>query len=454
MRPAAPQPLSALVLAAGQGTRMRSATIKLLHPLWRRPMLAWTLDAVRALSPEHLMVVTGFQADQVRAALDREAVQRTDVLQDPPRGTGHAVMCARPSLEKNSTGDLLILNGDLPLLTASTLERFLSAHRQAGATLSVLSTELEDPAGYGRMVRDGQRLARIVEHRDATPEEQAIREINCGVYLIRLPDLLGELDTLTTDNAQGEYYLTDIVHSLGARGEHVQPVLHPDAGEVLGVNDRRELAAASGLLGDRKRAQLMQDGVTLIDPQRTYIDPRAEIGADTTLYPNVWIEGDCRIGNGCTIRPNVHLINCQVADDVILKDHCVIEDADIGAGAQVGPFAHLRPGTVLGRQVKVGNFVETKKARLGDGSKASHLSYLGDADLGKDVNVGAGTITCNYDGRDKHVTVLEDGVFIGSDTQLVAPVKVGAGAYIGAGSTITKDVPAGALALTRTGQRN
>jgi len=304
------------------------------------------------------------------------------------------------------------------------------------------------------MVRDGLRLERIVEHGDATPEERALHEINCGVYLIRIPTLLKALDDLGTDNAQGEYYLTDVVQNLAAAGETVQAVLHPDAGEVLGVNDRRELAQAAAILGNRKKQDLMTAGVTLLDPDRTYIDPRVQIGADTVVYPNVWMEGACVLGSGCTVRPNVHLVNVKVGDRVLLKDHCVIEESEIEDEAQVGPFAHLRPGTYLSREVKVGNFVETKKTTLGQGSKASHLSYLGDARVGRNVNVGAGTITCNYDGETKHLTVLEDGVFIGSDTQLVAPVTVGAGAYVGAGSTITCDVPPGALALSRMAQRN
>jgi bifunctional UDP-N-acetylglucosamine pyrophosphorylase/glucosamine-1-phosphate N-acetyltransferase len=445
--------LTALVLAAGQSKRMRSATIKLLHPLWGRPMVAWTLDAVQALAPERLLVVIGHQAAEMRLALDNEGIRWDAVVQDAPRGTGHAVMCARAHLP-DTGGDLLILNGDLPLLTEGSLRSFLAAHRKAGAALSVLSTALADPSGYGRMVRQGQSLVRIVEERDATAEERALREINCGVYLVQAPALLAALDDLGTDNTQGEYYLTDVVEHLALSGETVQAVLHPDAGEVLGVNDRRELAAAAAILSERKNRALMTAGVTLLDPARTYIDPRTEIGADTVIYPNVWIEGTSALGTGCTIRPNVHLTDVRIGDRVILKDHCVIEQAEIGDEAQVGPFAHLRPGTYLSRQVKVGNFVETKKTRMGEGSKASHLSYLGDAQVGRDVNVGAGTITCNYDGRQKHVTVLEDGVFIGSDTQLVAPVKVGKGAYVGAGSTITQDVPAGALALTRTPQQN
>ncbi|TDI35064.1 MAG: UDP-N-acetylglucosamine diphosphorylase/glucosamine-1-phosphate N-acetyltransferase [Acidobacteria bacterium] len=445
--------LTALVLAAGQGKRMRSATIKLLHPLWGRPMVAWTLDSVQALAPDRLLVVIGYQADAMRLALDNEDIHWDAVVQDAPRGTGHAVMCARPHLP-GTGGDLLILNGDLPLLTEDTLRSFLAAHRAAGATLSVLSTELEDPSGYGRMVRSGGSLVRIVEDRDTTVEERAVKEINCGVYLVQAPALMAALDDLGTDNTQGEYYLTDVVANLVGSGKTVQAVLHPDAAEVLGVNDRRELAAAAAILSARKNRALMMAGVTLLDPARTYIDPRTEIGPDTVIYPDVWIEGTSVLGTGCTVRPNVHLTDVRVGDRVTLKNHCVIEQSEIGDEAQVGPFAHLRPGTYLSRQVKVGNFVETKKTSMGEGSKASHLSYLGDAQVGRDVNVGAGTITCNYDGRKKHVTILEDGVFIGSDTQLVAPVRVGKGAYVGAGSTITEDVPAGALALTRTPQKN
>jgi bifunctional UDP-N-acetylglucosamine pyrophosphorylase/glucosamine-1-phosphate N-acetyltransferase len=444
-------PLTALVLAAGLGKRMRSKTIKLLHPVWGRPMVAWVLDAVDALGPGRVVVVLGHQADRLREALSGRRFE--EAIQEEQRGTGHAVMTARPLLS-GRTGTLLILNGDLPLLTRDTLAGFLARHRENEATLSVLTTRPARPEGYGRVVREGTGVRRVVEDRDASPDERAIDEINCGVYLVEIPALLPVLDRLGTENAQGEYYLTDVIEMLAVAGETVQAVVHPDPREVLGVNDRRELAEAMELLGRRKRTQLMADGVTLIAPDRTYIDPLSSIGRDTTVYPDVWIEGDCAIGEDCVIRPNVHLTNVRIGNGVVIKNHCVIQDSQIDDGAQVGPFAHLRPGTYLSREVKVGNFVETKKAVLGPGSKASHLSYLGDTELGKDVNVGAGTITCNYDGKKKHLTVLEDGVFIGSDTQLVAPVKVGAGAYVGAGSTITEDVPPGALAVSRAKQRN
>ncbi len=450
-RPGANRPLTALVLAAGLGKRMRSRTVKLLHPLWGRPMIGWVFDALRGVAPDRVLVVLGHQAEQVQEALHAERFEA--VIQQEQRGTGHAVMTARPLLE-GAAGELLILNGDLPLLTGPTLAAFLERHRSAGAALSLLTTHLDDPTGYGRVLRRDGAPHRIVEQRDASPDERQVTEINCGVYLVDVAVLLPLLDRLGTDNAQHEYYLTDIVSALAGAGQMVQGVVHADSREVLGVNDRRELAEAAAILGRRKRHALMAAGVTLLDPDHTYIDPRAQVGQDTVIYPNVWVEGASVIGEDCVIRPGAHLIEVRMGNGVTIKDGCVIQSSEIGNGAQVGPFAHLRPGTYLCEKVKVGNFVETKKAFLGPGSKASHLSYLGDAELGKDVNVGAGTITCNYDGVAKHRTVLEDGVFIGSDTQLVAPVKVGAGAYVGAGSTITRDVPPGSLALSRPPQRH
>jgi bifunctional UDP-N-acetylglucosamine pyrophosphorylase/glucosamine-1-phosphate N-acetyltransferase len=450
MPASAGRPLTALVLAAGLGTRMRSRTVKVLHPVWGRPMLSWVLDALEAITPERRVVVLGHQADRVREATSAYAYET--VVQREQRGTGHAVMCARPLLEQHP-GDVLILNGDLPLLRGTTLSTFLARHRDSGASLSVLTTEVPDAARYGRIVRQGGELARIVEAGDASPAELAIHEINCGVYIASTADLLAAIDDLTTANAQGEYYLTDAVERLARSGKRVAGIRHADAGEVLGVNDRAELAQAVAILAERKRAALMDAGVMLLDPPRTFIDPRARIGRDTVIYPGVWIEGDSVIGEECVIHPHSRLTEVRIGDRVTIKDSCVIQSAEIHDGSQVGPFAHLRPGTYLCAGVKVGNFVETKKAFLGEGSKAMHLSYLGDAELGRDVNVGAGTITCNYDGQHKHRTVLEDGVFIGSDTQLVAPVRVGAGAYVGAGSTVVKDVPPGSLALSRAPQR-
>ncbi|MFQ5718157.1 MAG: bifunctional UDP-N-acetylglucosamine diphosphorylase/glucosamine-1-phosphate N-acetyltransferase GlmU [Acidobacteriota bacterium] len=442
--------LDILVLAAGRSKRMRSKTSKLLHPLWGRPLITWVLDALQPLKPRRQVVVLGYQAGAVREALAAYPVET--VIQDPQRGTGDAVLTARPQLDPD--GDLLILNADLPLLSTSVLSGFVDVHHASSATLSLLTTELADPDGYGRIVRAGGQVSRIVEDRDADASERAIREINCGVYLARAAAVLPALDALTPDNAQGEYYLTDLVASLGSSGESVAAVVHPEPREVLGVNDRADLAEAFDILRRRKLAALMSDGVTILDPAHTYIDPRARIGADTVIYPGVWVEGESVIGECCVVRPDAHLDDVQIGNRVTIKNSCVVTSSQIGDHAQVGPFAHLRPGTFLSEKVKVGNFVETKKTVLGPGSKASHLTYLGDAELGAGVNVGAGTITCNYDGKAKHRTVMEDGVFIGSDTQLVAPVRIGAGAYVGAGTTVTEDVPPGALAVSRARQRN
>jgi bifunctional UDP-N-acetylglucosamine pyrophosphorylase/glucosamine-1-phosphate N-acetyltransferase len=444
-------PLTVVVLAAGQGTRMRSRTIKLLHAVAGRPMIAWTLDAVAGLHPTQVMVVVGHQADRVRGALDGR--RAAFVLQKRQRGTGHAVLQAAPRIGRRST--LLIVNGDLPLIRPATLRAFVARHQRSGAALSVMTTRLDAPERYGRIVRDAEgRIARIVEHRDATPAERRIQEINAGIYCAGAATLLPVLARLRPDNAQGEYYLTDVVERLIREGRTVAGVLHADAAEVLGVNTRRELAEASVGLYARKARELEQRGVTLLDASRTWVDPRARIGRDSILYPDVIVEGPSRLGDGCTVFPGCRIVNCHLARGVVVRDHSVLVDSRAGQGAQIGPFAHLRPGSVLGPETRVGNFVELKKTQLGRGSKASHLSYLGDATIGPECNIGAGTITCNYDGTHKHATRLARGVFIGSDTQLVAPVTVRAGAYVAAGTTVTEDVPPGALAIGRGRQRN
>ena len=443
--------LDVLVLAAGMGKRLRSKTIKLLHPVAGRPMLAHVLDAAAELRPRRLITVVGHQADLVREALADAAT--IFVLQREQRGTGHAVLQAARQLEPRAT--LLVLNGDLPTIRPATLRTFVARHRRSGATLSVLSAEVADPTGYGRVVRDAQgRIRAVVEQKDASPEERRIREINCGIYCARAEPLLRMLRRLTPDNAQGEYYLTDAVRGLLEQGERVAAVLHDDAAEVLGVNTRQELARASRTLYERKAEQLQEAGVTLLDASRTLIDPRAHVGADSLIYPNVILEGASSVGRECVIRQGSRLSNTTVDDGAEILDYCVIEDSHIGAGARVGPFARLRPGSTLEAETRVGNFVEIKKSRLGRGSKANHLTYLGDATIGPECNVGAGTITCNYDGAAKHATLLGRGVFVGSDTQLVAPVSIGDGAYVGAGTTVTKDVPPGALAISRAPQTN
>jgi len=445
-------PLTVLLLAAGQGTRLKSKTIKLLHPVAGQPMVTWVARAVRALRPSRTVAVVGFQGERVQAALaglcDAFAVQAEQ------RGTGHAVMQAAGAL-KRSPGPLLIVNGDLPNLRPGTLSALVALHRKSKAALALVTTDLDDPAGYGRIVRDAKgRVIRIVEHKDSTADERAISEINCGIYCADPLVLLPLLKKLRPDNAQGEYYLTDAVHALIAKGAAVAALKYADSEEVLGVNTRVELAAAGASLYARKAAELQDRGVTLLDPSRTWIDPRAKVGRDTVFYPDVLVEGDCVIGEDCVIRSGSRLANMVLGRGVEVKDHCVLQDSRIGDEAQLGPFAHLRPGSILEASARVGNFVELKKTRLGKGSKASHLAYLGDADIGPGCTIGAGTITCNYDGVNKHPTTLGAGVFVGSDSQLVAPVTLGDGAYVAAGTTVTDNVPAGALALSRVRQLN
>lgn len=443
--------LTVLVLAAGKGTRLRSRTIKLLHPVAGRPMVAWVLAAARGLRPARTVTVIGYQGDDVRAALTDDDTRF--VVQAEQRGTGHAVLEASSALR--GAGTVLILNGDLPTLRTETLRAFVRHHRRTGAALSVLSAEVPDARGYGRIVRgeDGS-IRRIVEERDASAAERRIREINSGIYCADPKLLLRVLSTVRPDNAQGEYYITDAVGALLGQGRRVGVLCHDDHVEVLGVNTRQELSEAARRLYARKADALQDAGVTLVDADRTLIDPRASIGRDTVIWPDVVIEGASRLGEGCVLRPGCRIADSRLGKGVEVLDHCVVTDSSVGDGARLGPFAHLRPDTRLAAETRVGNFVELKKTRLGRGSKANHLAYLGDAEIGARCNIGAGTITCNYDGTHKHRTTLGDEVFIGSDSQLVAPVRVRKGAYVAAGSTVTSDVPAGALAVGRARQRN
>jgi len=443
--------LTVLVLAAGLGKRMRSARIKILHEIAGRPMAAHVIETARALRPRRIVTVVGHQARDVRGAL--EGLSDAFVLQSRQRGTGHAVLQAARALRGART--VLILSGDVPALRLATLRALVTSHRRQGADLTLLTTEVSDPAGYGRIVRgDAGRVQRIVEESDASREEKAIREINAGIYCARASALLPELRRLKPTNSQGEYYLTDAVERLLARGGKVASVRADDPQEVLGVNTRAELARAARTLYARAAARLQESGVTLLDPQRTWVDPRARIGRDSLLYPGVIIEGASVLGEGCVVRPGCRLVSVVAGRNVEFRDHSLVQESRLGDGASVGPFAHLRPGSVLEAEVRVGNFVEVKKSRLGRGTKASHLSYLGDAEIGAGSNIGAGTITCNYDGVKKNPTRLGRGVFIGSDTQLVAPVTLGDGAYVAAGTTVTRDVPAGALAISRCDQKN
>jgi bifunctional UDP-N-acetylglucosamine pyrophosphorylase/glucosamine-1-phosphate N-acetyltransferase len=445
--------LTVVVLAAGKGKRLHSNTIKLLHPVAGRPMAAYVLEAAQALKPDRIVTVIGYQADQVRAAL--EGFPTTFALQREQRGTGHAVLqgAGKIALSKDST--LLIVNGDLPTLLPATLRKLVSRHRRSGAALSVLTAEVDDPSGYGRIIRDARgAISRIVEHGDATAAEKRVREINCGIYCARPGLLLRALKRLRPDNAQGEYYLTDAVADLLRRGEKVIAVCHGDAEETLGVNTRQELARASITLFERKAERLQDRGVTILDGSRTRIDPRATIGRDTVIHPDVTIEGPTKIGRDCIVRSGCRIADSRIGRRVEIKDHSLVQESIVGDDAMVGPFANLRPGSVLETDARVGNFVELKKTRLGRSSKANHLTYLGDSTIGPECNVGAGTITCNYDGVHKHPTTMGKKVFIGSNTQLVAPVEVGDEAYVAAGSTVSRDVPPGALAIARSKQRN
>jgi bifunctional UDP-N-acetylglucosamine pyrophosphorylase / glucosamine-1-phosphate N-acetyltransferase len=398
--------------------------------------------------------VIGYQRDAVQKAVGSRA---RFAIQDQQLGTGHAVLQAAPILEEAGSvrgRRILILSGDVPLTRPETLRRLLDEHESSGNALTLLTMMPSDPAGYGRIIRDETgAVTRIVEVKDATDEQKKIGEVNAGIYVFDGEHLFDNLRNLSPENAQKEYYLTDLLEVVRRGGHRVGAVVAGDPAEALGVNSRGELAQVEAEIQRRVVEKLMRNGVTFRNPATVVIDSSVAIGADTVVYPFVTLEGSTRIGEGCVVEPGVHLVNVTVGDDVHLKTGTVAEECVIEAEATVGPYAHLRAGTHLGRHVKVGNFVETKKAVFGENAKASHLSYIGDAEVGADVNIGAGTITCNYDGVNKHKTVLEDGVFIGSDSQLVAPVRVGRGAYVGAGSTITKDVPADALALSRTPQR-
>jgi len=375
------------------------------------------------------------------------------VVQEPQLGTAHALQQAEPCLA-GKQGTLILLSGDVPMLTATTLQRLVDTHQTARAAATVVTAIVDRPYGYGRIVRTRGRMARIVEERDASPEVRQIREINGGIYAFDLAPLFDALRGIASQNAQGEYYLTDLVAIYRRRKLRVETLLVENPQEIRGINSRTELAEVSRIVRQTKNEELMAAGVTIIDPATTYIDPDVQVGADTVIHPGVAIEGQTRIGAACEIHSHVRIVDSEIADKVVVQDFCLILGSRIAESASVGPFAHLRPESVVGERAKIGNFVELKKTTMGPGSKANHLAYLGDATIGAKVNVGAGTITCNYDGTSKHPTVIEDEAFIGSDTQLIAPVRIGKGAYVGAGSSITEDVPPGALGIARGRQTN
>jgi bifunctional UDP-N-acetylglucosamine pyrophosphorylase/glucosamine-1-phosphate N-acetyltransferase len=438
----------AVLLAAGKGTRLKSPRAKVLHLAQGAPLLEHALRAVAFAAP--VTVVVGHDAEAVEALF---AGRARFVRQDPPRGTGHAVMVARDAIAENRERALLVVNGDLPLLRASTLEALLRAHAASGVAATLLTAELPDAGAYGRVLRTaGGDVRAVVEARDASPEERAIREWNVGAYAFAVPPLLAALDRLTSQNAQGEYYLTDVVAHLVAAGQRVGAFRMEDAREGLGVNTLQELAVASRLLVERRLDALMSNGVVIEDPPSTFVGLDVSVEPTAVLRPGTLLEGRTRVGHGATIGPFARLVDTVIGAGTLVLDHCLLRECVVGEGVSIGPFAHLRPETQVDDKAKVGNFVELKKTRLGRGAKAPHLSYLGDATIGEGANIGAGTITCNYDGSSKHPTRIDAGAFVGSNSTLVAPVTIGAGAYVAAGSTITEDVAADALALGRARQ--
>jgi bifunctional UDP-N-acetylglucosamine pyrophosphorylase/glucosamine-1-phosphate N-acetyltransferase len=445
-------PLVTIILAAGKGTRMKSDLVKVLHPLLGVPMLSYPVDlSVTKLKAQKTIVVVGCQADRIKERFKGEPIEF--VLQEEQLGTGHAVLQAIPLLQ-GFEGTVLILCGDVPLVRASTLRGFIESFERDEAVLSVLTTFVEDPSGYGRIIRDDKGLLqRIVEEKDATKEERTIREINTGLYCVRAPFLREGLQGIGRENAQGEYYLTDLIEIARGKGFSCSAFRAEDSLEVMGINTRVDLATAHERLRQEKVRELMLSGVTVLDPSTAYIDRGVTVGKDTVLHPNCTLQGKTVIGERCVIESGVKISDSILGDEVTIRPHCVITESRLEDGVVIGPFAHLRPLTEVRSKAKIGNFVEVKKSVIGRGTKANHLTYLGDAVIGEKVNIGAGTITCNYDGFKKHQTIIGDRVFVGSNVEIVAPVKVGNDSSIGAGSTITRDVPEGALAISRVKQK-
>jgi bifunctional UDP-N-acetylglucosamine pyrophosphorylase/glucosamine-1-phosphate N-acetyltransferase len=444
--------LHIVILAAGKGTRMKSMWPKVLHRVAGVPMIEHVLATADALRPHSTTLVVGHQAATLEAALAAHP-GLVFVVQEPQLGTAHALLATAPVF-RQATGTLVLLSGDVPLLSSNTLKTLVDRHEAAGAAATVVTAIVDEPHGYGRIVRSGPEIAYIVEERDAGPADRAIREINAGIYAFALNGLFEALSSIAAENAQGEYYLPDVVALYRKRGLGVATLTVDSADEIRGINSRLELAAVSRIVRQTKNQALMAAGVTIEDPATTYVDPHVEIGRDTIVHPGVSLEGKTTIGSGCEIHSGGRIVDSTVGDRVVIHNHCVIANSTVESDARVGPFAHLRQGAVVAERARVGNFVELKKTVLGAGSKSMHLAYLGDATIGANVNIGAGTITCNYDGVTKNQTTIEEGAFIGSDTQLIAPITVGRGAYVGSGTTLRDDVPAGALAVSAGKQRN
>lgn len=442
--------LRAVILAAGKGTRMRSKLPKVLHKVGGKAMLQHVLDAADAAGAAEKIVIVGHGAELVESMVGE---QGKIVLQAEQLGTGHAVMQTKEALA-GFTGTAMILCGDTPLLDGEELKKFYEAHVQSGAAATVLTAFMDNPFGYGRIVRDADgNVQGIVEEKDADAQQKLIKEINTGIYCLECPLMFDVLATLTCDNAQGEYYLTDVLTKLNEAGKKVGGVVTEDSDMVMGINSRRQLAEAESVMRVRILNKLMDEGVTIMDPASTFIEGSVKIGRDTVIYPFTWLEGSTEIGEGCEIGPNVRLTNVEVGNGTHLQ-FVYGHDCKVCDEVTAGPYVHLRPDTVIGNKVKIGNFVEVKNSNVGTGTKLPHLTYIGDSDIGSGVNMGCGCITVNYDGKKKHRTVIEDNAFVGCNTNLVAPVTVKAGCYIGAGSTITKEVPENSLGIARAKQKN
>lgn len=441
---------SVVILAAGKGVRMRSQLPKVVHRVAGKAMIEHVNDAARAAALDKVVIVVGHGRGLVEKLFSHGEVDFA--VQEDQLGTGHALMQAMAKVQGDDT--IIVLAGDTPLLQPATVRALLNHHQQSQAVVTVISTEIDDPYGYGRIIRNQDGSFRdIVEEKDAREEERQVIEINSGMYAMQVEEVSSVLDKLGTDNQQGEYYVTEALRILNDQGQKIE-ILQMDVQEdIYGINDRVQLAQAEAILRRRKNVALMENGVTIMDPNSTFIDCNVEISPDTIIHPGSIIEGRTSIGADCQIGPAAHITSSIIGQRVIIE-HSRLKEAEVGDDCTIGPYAYLRPGAVLHAKVKVGDFVEIKKSTLGEGSKAPHLSYIGDSQIGKGVNIGAGTITCNYDGQNKWETILEDGVFIGSNTNLVAPIKVGANSITGAGSTITRDVPADTLAVERAQQKN
>ncbi|MGE7763546.1 bifunctional UDP-N-acetylglucosamine diphosphorylase/glucosamine-1-phosphate N-acetyltransferase GlmU [Peribacillus sp. NPDC097895] len=440
----------AIVLAAGQGTRMKSKLYKVLHPVCGKPMVQHVIDQVKQLQIEDIVTVIGHGAEKVQEQLGDSCKY---ALQDQQLGTAHAVMQAESVLSEKS-GTTLVICGDTPLIKAETMEELIALHEQSQAKATILTAYADDPTGYGRILRSEDGFVKkIVEHKDASDEERYVKEINTGTYCFDNQALFSALKKVSNENVQGEYYLPDVIEILKQEGEIVTAFQSSDFEETLGVNDRVALSQAEQILRKRINESHMRNGVTIIDPLTTYIEADVQIGQDTVINPGACIKGNSIIGQDCLIGPNSEISNCEIGDGTEILQS-VVHESSIGSSVKIGPFAHVRPHSDIRDSVKIGNFVEIKKTIFGKGSKASHLSYIGDAEVGENVNIGCGSITVNYDGKNKHLTKIEDNVFIGCNSNLVAPVTIGEGAYVAAGSTITQDVPQEALSVARARQVN